>query len=46
MNAPPSPRPLPAGPLIAFYGDDYTGSSAAMEVLERVMNLLAVFLPV
>ncbi len=26
-----SPRPLPAGPLIAFYGDDFTGSSAAME---------------
>jgi uncharacterized protein YgbK (DUF1537 family) len=25
--------PLPDGPLIAFYGDDYTGSSAAMEVL-------------
>jgi uncharacterized protein YgbK (DUF1537 family) len=24
---------LPAGPLIAFYGDDYTGSSAVMEVL-------------
>ncbi|MHB2210677.1 four-carbon acid sugar kinase family protein [Methylobacterium sp. CM6257] len=33
MNAPLSPRPLPGGPLIAFYGDDYTGSSAAMEVL-------------
>lgn len=27
------PRPLPAGPLVAFYGDDFTGSSAAMEVL-------------
>ena len=26
-------RPLPAGPLVAFYGDDLTGSSAAMEVL-------------
>lgn len=26
-------RPLPSGPLIAFYGDDFTGSSAAMEVL-------------
>ncbi|MGY2050656.1 four-carbon acid sugar kinase family protein [Methylobacterium sp. JK268] len=25
--------PLPAGPLVAFYGDDLTGSSAAMEVL-------------
>jgi uncharacterized protein YgbK (DUF1537 family) len=25
------PQPLPAGPLIAFYGDDFTGSSAAME---------------
>jgi uncharacterized protein YgbK (DUF1537 family) len=24
---------LPAGPLVAFYGDDYTGSSAAMEAL-------------
>ncbi|WP_315832709.1 four-carbon acid sugar kinase family protein [Bradyrhizobium prioriisuperbiae] len=24
---------LPDGPLIAFYGDDYTGSSAAMEAL-------------
>ncbi|MET7244947.1 four-carbon acid sugar kinase family protein [Methylobacterium sp. EM32] len=28
-----SPRPLPDGPLVAFYGDDFTGSSAAMEVL-------------
>jgi 3-oxoisoapionate kinase len=28
-----SPRPLPQGPLVAFYGDDYTGSSAAMEAL-------------
>ncbi|TGD96837.1 four-carbon acid sugar kinase family protein [Methylobacterium nonmethylotrophicum] len=27
------PRPLPDGPLVAFYGDDFTGSSAAMEVL-------------
>ncbi|WP_298209228.1 four-carbon acid sugar kinase family protein [Acidovorax sp.] len=26
-------RPLPQGPLVAFYGDDFTGSSAAMEVL-------------
>lgn len=26
-----SVRPLPAGPLIAFYGDDFTGSSASME---------------
>lgn len=26
-------RPLPSGPLVAFYGDDFTGSSAAMEVL-------------
>ncbi|MGF3026809.1 four-carbon acid sugar kinase family protein [Methylobacterium aquaticum] len=26
-------RPLPTGPLVAFYGDDFTGSSAAMEVL-------------
>lgn len=24
--------PLPDGPLVAFYGDDFTGSSAAMEV--------------
>ncbi|MFH6786935.1 MULTISPECIES: four-carbon acid sugar kinase family protein [Methylobacterium] len=28
-----TPRPLPDGPLVAFYGDDFTGSSAAMEVL-------------
>lgn len=31
-----SPAPasaLPAGPLVAFYGDDYTGASAVMEVL-------------
>lgn len=28
-----APRPLPDGPLVAFYGDDFTGSSAAMEVL-------------
>ena len=28
-----SGRSLPAGPLVAFYGDDFTGSSAAMEVL-------------
>ncbi|MFO1137429.1 MAG: four-carbon acid sugar kinase family protein [Rhodoblastus sp.] len=27
MNA----KPLPTGPLIAFYGDDFTGSSASME---------------
>jgi 3-oxoisoapionate kinase len=26
-------RELPRGPLVAFYGDDFTGSSAAMEVL-------------
>lgn len=26
------PRPLPPGPLIAYYGDDFTGSSAVMEV--------------
>ncbi|PPQ30079.1 four-carbon acid sugar kinase family protein [Rhodopila globiformis] len=25
------PRKLPDGPLIAFYGDDFTGSSASME---------------
>jgi 3-oxoisoapionate kinase len=24
--------PLPNGPLLSFYGDDYTGSSAAMEI--------------
>lgn len=28
-----SVKPLPDGPLVAFYGDDFTGSSAAMEVL-------------
>lgn len=28
-----TPRALPAGPLIAFYGDDFTGSAAVMEVL-------------
>ncbi|MDF2999871.1 MAG: type effector Hrp-dependent outer, partial [Xanthobacteraceae bacterium] len=33
MSAPASPRALPDGPLVAFYGDDYTGSSAVMEVL-------------
>lgn len=27
------PRLLPAGPLVAFYGDDFTGSSASMEAL-------------
>jgi uncharacterized protein YgbK (DUF1537 family) len=27
------PRALPSGPLVAFYGDDFTGSSAAMEAL-------------
>ncbi|AOG04684.1 four-carbon acid sugar kinase family protein [Bosea sp. RAC05] len=26
-------RPLPEGPLVAFYGDDFTGSSASMEAL-------------
>lgn len=26
-------RPLPAGPVVAFYGDDFTGSAASMEVL-------------
>jgi uncharacterized protein YgbK (DUF1537 family) len=31
-NAPGSGA-LPDGPLVAFYGDDFTGSSAAMEVL-------------
>jgi uncharacterized protein YgbK (DUF1537 family) len=33
VSAPNTPRPLPEGPLVAFYGDDFTGSSAAMEVL-------------
>ena len=34
MSAAPASSPaLPAGPLVAFYGDDYTGSSAVMEVL-------------
>ena len=28
-----TPTGLPDGPLLAFYGDDYTGSSAAMEAL-------------
>ena len=28
----PPARPLPDGLLLAFYGDDFTGSSAAMEV--------------
>ncbi|WP_375457752.1 four-carbon acid sugar kinase family protein [uncultured Enterovirga sp.] len=28
-----APRALPAGPLVAFYGDDFTGSSASMEAL-------------
>ncbi|MDB5591249.1 four-carbon acid sugar kinase family protein [Enterovirga sp.] len=28
-----TPRALPAGPLVAFYGDDFTGSSASMEEL-------------
>jgi uncharacterized protein YgbK (DUF1537 family) len=37
-------RPLPTGPLIAFYGDDFTGASASMEVtafagLETVLFL-------
>jgi len=37
-------RPLPDGPLLAFYGDDFTGSSAAMETftwagLETVLFL-------
>ena len=30
-------RPLPEGPLVAFYGDDYTGSSAAMEALDEAL---------
>ena len=37
-------RPLPYGPLIAFYGDDFTGASASMEAtafagLETVLFL-------
>jgi 3-oxoisoapionate kinase len=37
-------RPIPSGPLIAFYGDDFTGSSASMEAtafggLETVLFL-------
>jgi len=37
-------RPLPTAPLIAFYGDDFTGASASMEVtafagLETVLFL-------
>ena len=28
-----APRPLPEGPLVTFYGDDFTGSSASMEAL-------------
>ncbi len=27
-------RPLPPGPLIAYYGDDFTGSSAVMEATQ------------
>src|SRR6476469_5312795 len=39
-----SRRPLPTGPLIAFYGDDFTGASASMEAtafsgLETVLFL-------
>jgi 3-oxoisoapionate kinase len=39
-----APRPLPSGPLIAFYGDDFTGASASMEAtafagLETVLFL-------
>ncbi|WP_371344973.1 four-carbon acid sugar kinase family protein [Ancylobacter sp. IITR112] len=34
MSPAPATSPaLPDGPLVAFYGDDYTGSSAVMEVL-------------
>jgi 3-oxoisoapionate kinase len=29
-----TPRPLPSGPLIAYYGDDFTGSSAVMEATQ------------
>ena len=28
-----TPTPLPDGPLVAFYGDDFTGSTDVMEVL-------------
>jgi 3-oxoisoapionate kinase len=39
-----APQPIPSGPLIAFYGDDFTGSSASMEAtafggLETVLFL-------
>src|SRR5215470_11084142 len=39
-----APRALPPGPLIAFYGDDFTGASASMEAtafagLETVLFL-------
>lgn len=33
MNAPPPRLTLPDGPLVAWYGDDFTGSAAVMEVL-------------
>jgi len=26
--------PLPAGPLVAWYGDDFTGAAAVLELLE------------
>lgn len=29
----PSPAPLPDGPLVAWYGDDFTGSAAVMEAM-------------
>lgn len=33
MTPPAAPRPLPEGTLVAFHGDDFTGSSASMEAL-------------
>lgn len=29
----PTTAPLPAGPLVAWYGDDFTGAAAVMEIL-------------
>lgn len=37
-------RPLPAGPVVAFYGDDFTGSAASMEVLAFAGLETALFL--
>lgn len=40
------PGDLPAGPLIAFYGDDFTGSAATMEALTFAGLPAALFLDV